>query len=498
MNKGISITIIVWGLAAVLSLAWNIRVDQMNIESVARQGAQAFYKQILLTRRWNSAHGGVYVPVTESVQPNPYLEDLQREVMTQEGVKLTKINPAYMTRQIAELAITANNVLFHITSLNPIRPENKPASWEAEALGAFEKGKEEVGFFVKENNGQLVYRYMAPLRTEKSCLKCHEKQGYREGDVRGGISVTLPLTEHDFKWELWLSHLLAFLFGALGLYVFGFQIEAKRKQIIEANQSLQKSMDELKQTQSHLIESKKMAALGNLVAGVAHEINTPVGNAIIAATHMQDQTKELTKRYKNNQLQRPDIENFFKMIYESCKITIHNLERAGTLVQSFKQVSVDNATEQLRLINLNKYLNDILTSTQPLIKDKSIAIQLSCDATIEIETYPGLLAQILINLINNSILHGFSENTGSIEIMAELQGNQCVLTYKDDGKGMSPEVQEKMYDPFYTTNKQKGTGLGMNIVYNIVHQKLHGTIKCTTSLGNGVEFEIGFPVKALA
>jgi diguanylate cyclase (GGDEF)-like protein/PAS domain S-box-containing protein len=143
-----------------------------------------------MTRDWNASHGGVYVPVTKSTQPNPYLEHPRRDVVTQDGRALTMVNPAFMTRQLSEIAQQAGAVQLHITSLNPIRPANAPDAWEAEALRRFEAGLSEIVELIPGT--EPVHRYMAPLKVKKACLVCHEKQGYRIGDIRGGISVTMP------------------------------------------------------------------------------------------------------------------------------------------------------------------------------------------------------------------------------------------------------------------------------------------------------------------
>jgi diguanylate cyclase (GGDEF)-like protein/PAS domain S-box-containing protein len=168
-----------------------------NIDSIAEERGRVIFNLIELTRDWNARHGGVYVPVTETTQPNPYLEHPRRDVKTLDGRELTMINPAFMTRQFAELAEQASGVRFHITSLKPIRPANAADAWEKESLEIFEGGKqkERIEFFSAfEFNERMrpAHRYMAPLHIKPPCLKCHEKQGYKVGDIRGGISVTMP------------------------------------------------------------------------------------------------------------------------------------------------------------------------------------------------------------------------------------------------------------------------------------------------------------------
>jgi diguanylate cyclase (GGDEF)-like protein/PAS domain S-box-containing protein len=177
-------------LCALVIYAEFRQIDR-QIEMLVRERGSVLFHLVELTRDWNASHGGVYAPVTEETQPNPYLKHPKRDVVTTDGMRLTLVNPAYMTRQIAEVAERVDGVKFHITSLNPLRPANAADPWETEALRLFEQGRNEV---LMEQNiaGMPVHRYMAPLFVKQSCLKCHADQGYKLGDVRGGISVTMP------------------------------------------------------------------------------------------------------------------------------------------------------------------------------------------------------------------------------------------------------------------------------------------------------------------
>ena len=177
-------------LCALVIYAEFRQIDR-QIETLVRERGSVLFHLVELTRDWNASHGGIYAPVTEETQPNPYLKHPKRDVVTTDGMRLTLVNPAYMTRQIAEVAERVDGVKFHITSLNPLRPANAADPWETEALRLFEQGRSEV---LMEQNiaGMPVHRYMAPLFVMESCLKCHADQGYKVGDIRGGISVTMP------------------------------------------------------------------------------------------------------------------------------------------------------------------------------------------------------------------------------------------------------------------------------------------------------------------
>ena len=191
MVSAVLFAVVAVGVFLSFLLYW--RETEATMQSVSRARGATLFSLIELTRSWNAGHGGVYVPVTEATRPNPYLEHERRDVTTQDGVALTMINPAFMTRQIAELAEQASGVRFHLTSNKPIRPDNRADAWEAAALARFEQGLPEIIEFMPEPSP--VYRYMAPLKIQPSCMGCHVKQGYRVGQIRGGISITMPAGE---------------------------------------------------------------------------------------------------------------------------------------------------------------------------------------------------------------------------------------------------------------------------------------------------------------
>ncbi len=220
----IAVSGILWVGLVCISLFWNLHSAQKEQETIALKTASSFFEQILITRQWNAGHGGVYVPVNNEVRPNPYLEDPLRDIPITENLFLTKVNPAFMTRQIAEIATKQHGIQFHITSLDPIRPENEASIQEQQALQAFELGKREVGYIFQEKGGDYFF-YMAPLITQKSCLKCHAIQGYKLGDIRGGISVTLPYLVEVPYMPLIFGHIVTGLTGLLALLIFGIKLQ---------------------------------------------------------------------------------------------------------------------------------------------------------------------------------------------------------------------------------------------------------------------------------
>jgi diguanylate cyclase (GGDEF)-like protein len=247
LKKSILPVSVAWIILISLSFYWNYTNAIKERETIAFQTARSFFNLIVITRDWNSRHGGVYVPVTEKTMPNPYLDDSKRDIEVDESLKLTKVNPAFMTRQISEIAEERNGIIFHITSLKPIRPENKPTLREVTFLREFETGAKEKGLFIKKDSRTLFF-FMAPLLTESACLKCHSKQGYKEGDIRGGISVTLPFSMGVPLSSLLLGHIGIGLIGLVGIFVAGRRL-SKAYETIE-RQAVTDALTEIPNRQS--------------------------------------------------------------------------------------------------------------------------------------------------------------------------------------------------------------------------------------------------------
>ncbi len=239
--------LIVWAVAIIVSVLWNINNTRQDSRTVIIDRARTYFSMVQTLRIWNDRHGGIYAPVTEDNQPNPFLDDPLRDVTTLEGLKLTKINPAYMTRQVAEVAMESEGVHFHLTSLRPLRPANAPDNWEKKALEGFEGGLKEKFELIQTKKGPL-YKYMAPLLTKKACLKCHGEQEYKEGDIRGGISLTFDATPmltslaHQ-KNHLITLHTLGFFFAVI-VFTWLSRYTRKSEAIIEESRERYKELVE--------------------------------------------------------------------------------------------------------------------------------------------------------------------------------------------------------------------------------------------------------------
>ncbi len=283
------------------------------------------------------------------------------------------------------------------------------------------------------------------------------------------------------------------------LEAFNLRLEKDVKdrtyELEQKNRSLEMTIVELNETKNQLIESEKMAQLGSLVAGVAHEINTPVGVGVTASTHLLDECKDFKKLYENQSMKKSDLENFIANTLESSEIIYTNLNRASRLINSFKQIAVDQSNDSLREFDLKIYLQEIISSLNPEIKKKKIKITSKCPDDFIVSSYPGEFAQIITNFITNSLMHGFDkDDEGEIDIDIERDGEFISLVYRDSGKGIPQEHIDKIFNPFFTTKRgQGGSGLGLHLIYNLITQKFKGTISCKSEIGKGVEFRVRIP-----
>jgi len=252
----------------------------------------------------------------------------------------------------------------------------------------------------------------------------------------------------------------------------------------------------LMETRGQLIQSEKMASLGELVAGVAHEINTPIGIGVTASSFLDNRTSELGKLLEAEELTREDLENYIRDARDSSEMILANMQRAADLIRSFKQVAVDQTSRKMRRFEIREYTKEVMRSLQPMFKNRNHNVRIHCPGDFEVTSYPGALSQVLTNLVVNSLVHGFEElESGEISIGIRRRDEHILITYQDTGCGIPEENLKKIYDPFFTTKRGRngGTGLGLHIVFNLVSQTLKGKIRCTSPPGEGARFEIEFP-----
>ncbi len=244
------------------------------------------------------------------------------------------------------------------------------------------------------------------------------------------------------------------------------------------------------------VEAEKFATMGKLVAGIAHEINTPIGVCVTAASHSGSRAAKMRKSFEADSLTRSELEAFLDDGAQTADILASNLDRAASLVSSFKRIAVDSSSEERRFFRLKDYMNDILATLSPRLKRTALRFEIVCPEDLEIDSYPGAFSQVFTNLVLNSIAHGYDEPIeGSIRIDAELKGGMLTWAYRDDGRGIPDENIRKVFDPFFTTGSESGgSGLGLYIVYNIVTGVFKGRIAAGRAPGGGAQFTVTMPV----
>lgn len=276
--------------------------------------------------------------------------------------------------------------------------------------------------------------------------------------------------------------------------------ETLEQGIAERTAALTRANADLKRAMHELAQSEKLAALGNLVAGVAHELNTPIGNARMIASTIEELTTTIATDISGGNIRRSALDAYTEKCTHAAQMLDHNLDRAATLIHNFKQVAVDQSSMRRRAFNLREVVDSTVEMLRPRISRSNCLLMIDMPGNIEIDGYPGALEQILMNFIVNSLVHGFSDNIGGkIQISAATSRapHHVRLTYTDDGRGMPPEVIEKAFDPFFTTALGKGgSGLGLYIAYNLTTSILGGNIHLDSRPGRGVSIELDLPISS--
>ena len=273
------------------------------------------------------------------------------------------------------------------------------------------------------------------------------------------------------------------------------KVQARTDALKESNQELLSTLEKLHQFQGQLVETEKMASLGDMVAGIAHEVNTPIGLGVTASTLMSDRLGEIKQAFEDKSLKSSQLKKFLNQGEENIGIIYRNLERAAKLISSFKKVAVDQSSVDTRVFNVKELLEEVLITLKAKLNKKHIKLTIDCPENLVVESKPGPINQILINLILNSIIHGFENiSDGAINISVIYLSEQLHISYKDDGVGINESIKAKVFEPFTTTKRGSGgSGLGLHLVYNIVTQALNGHIDFESNEGSGTKFNITFP-----
>lgn len=285
---------------------------------------------------------------------------------------------------------------------------------------------------------------------------------------------------------------------ARAVAVFRENAIAKRKaedELRAAKDRAEKALDDLREAQQSLIAAEKLAALGGLVAGVAHEVNNPIGISLTVASSFARRCEEFAKEVDAGPLRRSRLGEFLEGGRDAANQLVANLQRAGELVQSFKQVAVDRSHADRRPFDLRESTDQIVASLRPVLKKSQITLTVDVPAGIVMDSYPGSYGQVLTNLFLNSVVHAFPDGrAGSVIVEARQVRDDVDIFVSDDGVGMSEEIQRRAFDPFFTTRRNEGgTGLGLHIIFNLVTQQLGGRLAFESRLGWGTRFRITLP-----
>ncbi|WP_132253887.1 sensor histidine kinase [Methylobacterium segetis] len=290
---------------------------------------------------------------------------------------------------------------------------------------------------------------------------------------------------------------------ALSLYAVGAR-EVRARRQFQTERALRREMErseralaELRDAQAHLVQAEKLASLGQLVAGVAHEINTPLGLALTTSTAVEGDLRRLVATVESGQVRRSDLTQAIARLREGMGLLFANLTRAADLVTSFKQVAVDQANEERRSFELRPWLHELMSTLGPLLRRKGHALRIACEDAVILDSYPGALAQVISNLALNAVIHGFPEgHAGHLDLsVSRTEEGGLRLVFRDDGVGIPADQLQKVFEPFFTTRRDQGsTGLGLHIVFNLVVSKLQGRIELASGTGTGTRFTITLPL----
>jgi len=316
--------------------------------------------------------------------------------------------------------------------------------------------------------------------------RLHEPQGHADSEI--GLLVRLT-NQHLQAIALTLEQLRA---AESSLKQYSDALESK---VAERTLALSQSVEQLQQAQSQLIESEKLAALGGLVAGVAHEVNTPLGIAVTATSVLSETLDSLRQQFTAQTLTSQQFSDLLAQASDSTQMLVNNLQRAARLVRDFKQTAVDQVSEARSQFQVEQVLRALIASLHPETRKVPVEPLLECPSGLQMNSLPGVLTQVLANLILNSVRHAFADQAAPlIEIRLQEQGEQVLLDYRDNGCGVPESLRERIFEPFFTTKRGSGgSGLGLNIVYNLVTRKLGGKLEFSSQPGQGVHFRLSLP-----
>lgn len=486
-------------------LVYSSHLQNRLVLGQAEQQARMLYRQILLTRQWIADHQGLFLLQSNTAPPNSYLAEPL--LTTANGQVLVKRNPAMVTRELSLYAAKSGMGWFRVTSLKPVNPDNAPDAFERQSLQSFQQGSREQVTIERNQDGRVL-RYAAPLVTESSCLGCHSEHGYHPGYIRGALSVTIPIAwaedaiRSNNQTILALGAISVIAAGLIMFLLFNRLVSRPLEQLTRAMAAfpaqspdqgdLPQARDEigllchsfralckrLSDSQQALasagekgVRAEKLAALGQLTAGIAHEINNPLAGMLNCVKSMQQEpeNQDLHRRYL------PLIQKGLKRI-EATMRQLLNYGRVAPL--RIHQVEIDTV-----ILDCLELLGHRLRTIRV-----NLDLRFNNLCCIDSEALKQIVMNICLNATQAMV------DGGELTIASREEGEAVILIFTDTGTGISSEILDRIFDPFFTTKEVgEGTGLGLAVTLALV-QRLGGQVEVDSTPGQGAAFTVTLPI----
>jgi len=517
-------------------------------QEMVKNEARANFNKDQALRFWSATHGGVYVPATEETPPNPHLSHVkERDIKTPDGKALTLMNPAYMLRQTMEKYESLYGVRGHITSLKHFRPETAPDEWEKFALQEFERGAKEISEFI-EMDGKPYYRYMSPMITKPGCLKCHGHQGYKVGDVRGGVSVTVPMTPYLTNQQrqtitLAVSLGLLWLLGFTGLVWANRGLKNRARERDRAETKLQKSHDRLEQRTAeltHEIEKHKRTEeelekhrdhMGEMVKERTAELDKRISEGkqlnkamvnLLEDLRTANETLEETTRQLEDA--NKELESFSYSVSHDLRAPLRAIDGFARMLEEDYGDRLDREGQrQLDVIQkstqeMGQLIEDLLAFSRLSRKAMNMSdinmVQLAEEvfeqlrrnapgqgARLNIRVLPpahgdrAMIHSVFTNLLSNALKFTEPVAAAAIEVSGTVEGDECIWSVKDNGVGFDMKYADKLFQVFqrlHSTKEIEGTGVGLALVQRIISRH-GGRVWAEGKVNEGATFYFSLP-----